>query len=246
MAELSSHSYHYKDSIFNKREEDVNEEDDDEEKKKPRRRKRMLTGVSKQRRAANERERKRLQIINMAYKELKKALPLLPNEDNIPKIEIVRLATRTIRYLSDILNNIDSLDNSTNNINNDNNNNNLMNSNNNNTLSDFEQMLGFRNEFPIATDPTQNGSMNNSLDISPSIKLETFEHDVDVTNLLFPTADDIKLEFDSNLQNSDEGSSVSSVSSDSFCGLDISSFLAGPTSPCPVSHKDVFPSMLYW
>merc|ERR1719494_634782 len=72
-------------------------------KKQPRRRKRMLTGVSKQRRAANERERKRLQIINDAFKKLKSILPLFPGEENISKIEIVRLASRTIKYLADIV-----------------------------------------------------------------------------------------------------------------------------------------------
>ena len=74
-------------------------------KKKSRRRRRNLTGVSKQRRAANERERKRLQIINMAFKDLKGILPLFPNENNISKIEIVKLAGRTIKYLSELVNN---------------------------------------------------------------------------------------------------------------------------------------------
>lgn len=73
-------------------------------KKKSRRKRRNLTGVSKQRRAANERERKRLQIINCAFKELKGILPLFPDENNISKIEIVRLASRTIKYLSELAN----------------------------------------------------------------------------------------------------------------------------------------------
>ena len=73
-------------------------------KKKPRRKRRNLTGVSKQRRAANERERKRLQIINGAFKDLKGILPLFPDENNISKIEIVRLASRTIKYLSELAN----------------------------------------------------------------------------------------------------------------------------------------------
>lgn len=74
-------------------------------KKKPRRKRRNLTGVSKQRRAANERERKRLQIINGAFKDLKGILPLFPDENNISKIEIVRLASRTIKYLSELAKN---------------------------------------------------------------------------------------------------------------------------------------------
>lgn len=72
-------------------------------RRKPRRRKRMLTGVSKQRRAANERERRRLQIINSAFIGLKDLLPLLPGEENISKIEVVKLASRTIMLLQEIL-----------------------------------------------------------------------------------------------------------------------------------------------
>lgn len=72
-------------------------------RRKPRRRKRMLTGVSKQRRAANERERRRLQIINSAFIGLKDLLPLLPGEENISKIEVVKLASRTIILLQEIL-----------------------------------------------------------------------------------------------------------------------------------------------
>ena len=72
-------------------------------RRKPRRRKRMLTGVSKQRRAANERERRRLQIINNAFIGLKELLPLLPGEENISKIEVVKLASRTIMLLQEIL-----------------------------------------------------------------------------------------------------------------------------------------------
>ena len=79
-------------------------------KKKPRRKRRNLTGVSKQRRAANERERKRLQIINVAFKDLKAALPLFPNENNISKIEIVKLASTTIKYLAELLNGSESED----------------------------------------------------------------------------------------------------------------------------------------
>eukprot|EP00111_Clytia_hemisphaerica_P000937 TCONS_00002740-protein len=41
----------------------------------------------------------------MAFKDLKAALPLFPNENNISKIEIVRLASRTIKYLSELANN---------------------------------------------------------------------------------------------------------------------------------------------
>ena len=67
----------------------------------------MLTGVSKQRRAANERERKRLQIINSAFIGLKDLLPLLPGEENISKIDVVKLASRTILLLKQILDDCD-------------------------------------------------------------------------------------------------------------------------------------------
>jgi len=107
MAELSNQSYHYKSKLSRKVQQHETEEDDldDPSKKKQRRRKRMLTGVSKQRRAANERERKRLHIINLAYQDLKSTLPLFPGEQrNITKIEIVKLASKTIKYLSELLN----------------------------------------------------------------------------------------------------------------------------------------------
>lgn len=117
MAELSNHSYHYKSDLitFTRRRqprvdnrpsnkyENQSSDEDTGSKKKQRRKKRNLTGVSKQRRAANERERRRLNIINLAFKDLKSILPLYPGEENISKIEIVRLATKTIKYLSDIL-----------------------------------------------------------------------------------------------------------------------------------------------
>lgn len=119
MAELSNHSYHYKSDLItftrrrqpridncpSKKYENQSSDEDTGSKKKQRRKKRNLTGVSKQRRAANERERRRLNIINLAFKDLKSILPLYPGEENISKIEIVRLATKTIKYLSDILKN---------------------------------------------------------------------------------------------------------------------------------------------
>merc|ERR1719494_1160827 len=141
-------------------------------KKRPRRRKRMLTGVSKQRRAANERERKRLQIINMAYKELKGNLPLFPNEVNIPKIEIVRLATRTIRYLSDILNN----------------------------SNDYENRMESQGEsssasYSYMSENSSEGSVSSMGELPPDMKLEPLDSDLDVSNLLFQD-DDILLDFD--------------------------------------------------
>ncbi|CAB3981887.1 transcription factor 15-like [Paramuricea clavata] len=72
-------------------------------KQRKRRRKRMLTGISKQRRLANERERKRLQVVNTAFVSLKNALPLSSVDQKISRIEIVRLASRHIASLMQLL-----------------------------------------------------------------------------------------------------------------------------------------------
>lgn len=200
MSDLNNHAYHYKNSIFNRLSElhDEDEDDDKDDKKRPRRRKRMLTGVSKQRRAANERERKRLQIINMAYKELKGNLPLFPNEVNIPKIEIVRLATRTIRYLSDILNN---------------------------SNNDYDHRMvdsqsdSSSTSYSYMSENSSEGSMNNMGELPPDMKLEPLDSDLDVSNLLFQD-DDILLDFD-------EAPPTMCPQPDGFSGLDISSFIGG-------------------
>ncbi|PFX33243.1 myoblast determination protein 1 homolog [Stylophora pistillata] len=71
-------------------------------RKLKRRRKRMLTGVSRQRRAANERERRRIQGVNQAFIDLKNALPLAHSVD-ISKIDILRVATKWIDHLSKLL-----------------------------------------------------------------------------------------------------------------------------------------------
>ena len=71
-------------------------------RKLKRRRKRMLTGVSRQRRAANERERRRIQGVNHAFVELKNALPVAQSVD-ISKIDILRVATNWIDHLSQLL-----------------------------------------------------------------------------------------------------------------------------------------------
>ena len=62
----------------------------------------MLTGVSRQRRAANERERRRIQGVNRAFLELKNALPVADNVD-ISKIDILRVATKWIDHLTKLL-----------------------------------------------------------------------------------------------------------------------------------------------
>ena len=72
-------------------------------KQRKRRRKRMLTGISKQRRLANERERKRLHVVNAAFVSLKNVLPLSSVDQKISRIEIVRLAARHIASLMQLL-----------------------------------------------------------------------------------------------------------------------------------------------
>lgn len=70
-------------------------------KKRKRRKKRTLTGVSRQRRAANDRERRRNQRLNQAFVNLKNILPL-PCID-ISKIQILRLAVKWIDHLGTLL-----------------------------------------------------------------------------------------------------------------------------------------------
>ena len=75
--------------------------DKNEDRKGKQRKKRTLTGVSRQRRAANDRERRRNVRLNQAFVTLKKALPLA-NID-ISKIEILRLAVKWIDHLATLL-----------------------------------------------------------------------------------------------------------------------------------------------
>lgn len=73
--------------------------------KRKRRKKKKLTGLSEQRRAANTRERRRIQELNCAFARLKNALPL-PNVV-IPKIEILRQAITWIDHLGNLLKDYD-------------------------------------------------------------------------------------------------------------------------------------------
>lgn len=72
-----------------------------DDKKSKQKKKRILTGVSRQRRAANDRERRRNLRLNQAFVTLKKTLPLA-NID-ISKIEILRLAVKWIDHLATLL-----------------------------------------------------------------------------------------------------------------------------------------------
>lgn len=83
--------------------EDGQEMQDAKPKPRKRRRRRMLTGISKQRRLANERERKRLQVVNTAFVSLKNVLPLKSVDQKISRIEIVRLASKHIASLMQVL-----------------------------------------------------------------------------------------------------------------------------------------------
>ena len=73
-------------------------------KVKSRRRKRPLNGVNKERRAANKCERERLRKLNAAFQNLKGILPLYKKEEeSITKIEIVKIACKTIQYLTEMV-----------------------------------------------------------------------------------------------------------------------------------------------
>lgn len=75
-------------------------------RRKHRRRGPRLTGVSKQRRSANARERNRVRVINSAFETLRELIPLLPTEKRPSKIETVRLAALYIHHLTELLTNI--------------------------------------------------------------------------------------------------------------------------------------------
>lgn len=75
-------------------------------RKKHRRRGPRLTGVSKQRKSANARERSRVQVINSAFDSLRELIPLSPTEKRPSKIETVRLAALYIHHLTELLTNI--------------------------------------------------------------------------------------------------------------------------------------------
>ena len=74
--------------------------------KKKRRKRKPLTGLSRKRREANARERRRVEELNRGFVHLKRALPL-PNVD-ISKFEILRLAIKWIDHLETMLENHNS------------------------------------------------------------------------------------------------------------------------------------------
>lgn len=80
--------------------------DCDKEKRRKRRRGPRLTGVSKQRRLANARERKRVQILNEKIDNLRDILPILPRERKPTKTEVIWLAASYIGELTEMLQNL--------------------------------------------------------------------------------------------------------------------------------------------
>lgn len=77
-------------------------------RKRHRRRGPRLTGVSKQRKSANARERNRVRVINNALETLRDLIPLLPTEKRPSKIETVRLAALYIHHLTELLTGVES------------------------------------------------------------------------------------------------------------------------------------------
>lgn len=74
-----------------------------EDKKKRKRRGPRLTGISKQRRLANARERKRVQALNEEIEVLKSLLPLSPRDKKPTKTEVIWLAAEYINELTQML-----------------------------------------------------------------------------------------------------------------------------------------------
>lgn len=72
-------------------------------KKKTKRRGRRLTGLSKQRRIANTRERNRVHVINEGIDRLRDLIPLFPNEKRPSKTDTIRLAALYISHMTEIL-----------------------------------------------------------------------------------------------------------------------------------------------
>jgi len=73
------------------------------DKKKRKRRGPRLTGVSKQRRLANARERKRVHALNEEIDLLKSLLPLSPHDKKPTKTEVIWLAAAYIDELTQML-----------------------------------------------------------------------------------------------------------------------------------------------
>lgn len=77
--------------------------EDKNAKKKTKRRPPRLTGVSKQRKMANERERRRVHALNSHIENLRELIPLSPFEKRPTKTEVIWMAATYIRFLTDLL-----------------------------------------------------------------------------------------------------------------------------------------------
>ncbi|EDO43666.1 predicted protein, partial [Nematostella vectensis] len=64
-----------------------------------------LTGVSRQRRLANTRERHRVQVLNAYIDRLRHLIPLFPGEKKPSKTETVHLAALYIEHMTEIIQN---------------------------------------------------------------------------------------------------------------------------------------------
>ncbi|KAL9968437.1 hypothetical protein ACROYT_G026814 [Oculina patagonica] len=72
-------------------------------KRKTKRRPPRLTGVSKQRKMANERERRRVHALNLRIENLRDLIPLSPFEKRPTKTEVIWMAATYIKFLTDLL-----------------------------------------------------------------------------------------------------------------------------------------------
>lgn len=72
-------------------------------KRKTKRRPPRLTGVSKQRKLANERERRRVHTLNTRIENLRDLIPLSPFEKRPTKTEVIWMAATYIKFLTDLL-----------------------------------------------------------------------------------------------------------------------------------------------
>ena len=81
---------------------EINDYDDQRLGKRKKRRSR-LTGLSKQRQAANARERSRTHSVNAAFSTLRVLIPTEPSDRKLSKIETLRLATSYISHLGTLL-----------------------------------------------------------------------------------------------------------------------------------------------
>lgn len=82
-------------------------------RKRSKRRAPRFTGVSKQRKTANARERNRVRTVNDAFETLRKLVPVLPTEKKPSKIETIRLAALYIDHLTEMLRSIENCERTT-------------------------------------------------------------------------------------------------------------------------------------